>query len=83
MSARTDTEASSNQASSGITPDTLGATLREKLEASHVDVQDLSGKDMPFAPLGLRVLTVLFRWLRPDVRSDHSITAIYQEDNAG
>ena len=44
MSARTDTEASSNQASSGVTPDTLGATLREKLEASHVDIQDLSGK---------------------------------------
>jgi len=43
MSARTDTEAASNQASSGITPDSLGATLREKLEASHVDIQDLSG----------------------------------------
>ena len=43
MSARTDVEAEQNQAASGITPDSLGATLREKLEASHVDIADLSG----------------------------------------
>jgi hypothetical protein len=43
MSARTDVEAVQNQASSGITPDALSATLKEKLEASHVDISDLSG----------------------------------------
>ena len=43
MSARTDAEAEQNQLSSGITPDTLSAKLREKLEASHVDIADLSG----------------------------------------
>ncbi|KAF2773622.1 bola-like protein [Teratosphaeria nubilosa] len=43
MSARTDAEATSNQASSGITPDTLTTTLKEKLEATHVDIVDLSG----------------------------------------
>ncbi|KAK5689769.1 hypothetical protein LTR17_026161 [Elasticomyces elasticus] len=43
MSARTDVEAQETQASTGVTPDTLGATLKEKLEASHVDIQDLSG----------------------------------------
>jgi len=43
MSARTDVEAQENQASTGITPDTLGKTLEEKLEASHVDIADLSG----------------------------------------
>lgn len=59
MSARTDTEASSNQASSGVTPDTLGATLREKLEASHVDIQDLSGS-LPNTKLrGRPLLTIV------------------------
>ncbi|KAK4954984.1 hypothetical protein LTR10_007176 [Elasticomyces elasticus] len=43
MSARTDVEAQGTQATTGVTPDTLGATLKEKLEASHVDIQDLSG----------------------------------------
>jgi len=43
MSARTDTEAAEKQASTGITPDTLKSTLIEKLEASHVDIEDLSG----------------------------------------
>lgn len=43
MSARTDTEASTTQATTGVTPDTLGATLKSKLEAQHVDIADLSG----------------------------------------
>ncbi|KAK3649987.1 hypothetical protein LTR56_006574 [Elasticomyces elasticus] len=43
MSARTDVEAQETQATTGVTPNTLGATLKEKLEASHVDIQDLSG----------------------------------------
>lgn len=36
-------EAEQTQLSSGITPDSLDAKLREKLEASHVDIADLSG----------------------------------------
>lgn len=43
MSARTDTEATQNQLSSGITADSLDATLRAKLNAAHVEIQDLSG----------------------------------------
>ncbi|KAH0290279.1 bola-like protein [Aureobasidium namibiae CBS 147.97] len=43
MSARTDVEATQNQLSSGVTPESLKATLFEKLEAHHVDIQDLSG----------------------------------------
>lgn len=43
MSARTDAEALETQSETGITPETLSATLREKLEASHVDISDLSG----------------------------------------
>ena len=43
MSARTDVEAEENQNVSGILPDTLGATLKDKLDASFVDISDLSG----------------------------------------
>ncbi|PNS14366.1 hypothetical protein CAC42_6879 [Sphaceloma murrayae] len=43
MSARTDGEAMEVQASSGVTPETLRATLVEKLGASHVEIEDLSG----------------------------------------
>lgn len=43
MSARTDVEAEQTQAATGVTPDTLGATLKSKLDASHVDIADLSG----------------------------------------
>ncbi|KAK8206925.1 hypothetical protein M8818_004760 [Zalaria obscura] len=43
MSARTDVEATQNQLSSGITADTLRETLIHKLEATHVDIVDLSG----------------------------------------
>lgn len=47
MSARTDYEAAANQASSGVTPDTLKATLAQKLDAVHVDIVDLSGTRRP------------------------------------
>lgn len=62
MSARTDTEATSNQNSSGVTPATLDATLREKLEAQHVDIADLSGTStnhFPHLPFcGAQSLTI-------------------------
>jgi hypothetical protein len=38
-----DPEAAQNQLSSGVTPETLDAALREKLGAVHVDIADLSG----------------------------------------
>ncbi|KAK3056121.1 hypothetical protein LTS18_011698 [Coniosporium uncinatum] len=43
MSARTDEEATRVQNNTGITPDSLRKTLVEKLEAQHVDIEDLSG----------------------------------------
>ncbi|KAL8794536.1 MAG: hypothetical protein Q9195_002871 [Heterodermia aff. obscurata] len=41
--AETDTEAAATANTSGITAQSLTATLREKLEASHVDINDISG----------------------------------------
>jgi hypothetical protein len=43
MSARTDAEAEQTQQNSGITPGSLETTLKEKLDASHVEISDLSG----------------------------------------
>jgi len=44
MSARTDTEAEQAAASSGVTIEGLKGKLVEKLEATHVEIEDLSGK---------------------------------------
>ena len=41
--AETDTQAANVANASGITPATLKTTLTEKLEAQHVEVQDISG----------------------------------------
>ncbi|KAF2227686.1 bola protein [Elsinoe ampelina] len=43
MSARTDNEAMEVQGTSGVTPDSLRTTLVEKLQATHVEIEDLSG----------------------------------------
>ena len=45
--AETDTEAAATANTSGITAQSLTATLREKLEASHVDINDISGIYLP------------------------------------
>lgn len=42
--AETDTQAQAVASTSGITTDTLQKTLMEKLEAKHVDVEDMSGR---------------------------------------
>lgn len=47
MSARTDAEATNNQLSSGVTPEHLQTVLKDKLEAQHVEIADLSGTAAP------------------------------------
>lgn len=48
--AETDTQAEIVANTSGITPDSLKATLKEKLQASHVDINDMSGEAPAFSP---------------------------------
>lgn len=50
MSAQTDVEATQNQHSSGVTPESLKATLYQKLEAEYVDIVDLSGAHDTVSP---------------------------------
>ena len=80
MSARTDLEAEQNQASTGITPETLTATLKQKLDALHVDIQDLSGTGVLTRCLHL-VTNSIPRRVWSDVRGDHSVTTIREEDD--
>jgi hypothetical protein len=44
MSAQTDSGAADVQASSGVTAETLKTKITEQLEATHVEVEDLSGE---------------------------------------
>jgi len=44
MSARTDDEAARNAASSGVTPDAIKQKLEQNLGATHVEIEDMSGK---------------------------------------
>jgi hypothetical protein len=44
MSARTDTEASQVQASTGVTVEGLKSKLEQHLGATHVEIEDMSGK---------------------------------------
>lgn len=48
--AETDTQAAAAANTSGITPDSISATLKEKLDASHVDINDISGTAFPLYP---------------------------------
>lgn len=67
MSARTDVEAEQMQNSSGVTPQSLEATLREKLEASHVEIVDMSGRRMAEQRSTLSCAKTYRRWMRSDV----------------
>jgi stress-induced morphogen len=39
-----DTQAAAEATTSGVTPESISATLKSKLDASHVEVEDMSGK---------------------------------------
>ena len=59
MSARTDTEAETNAADSGVTAESIERKLRDVLGAEYVEIADLSGKLFYFS----RALVILI-WLR-------------------
>lgn len=93
--AETDSAASAYQASTGVTPSTLRATLVDVLGATHVDVEDMSGSLalfllLPSFPTPIRPVVSFAnahsfqrRRLRPDVRRAHRVAAIREEDDAG
>lgn len=44
--AETDSQAAAVANTSGITPESLSRTLKEKIEAQHVDIEDMSGNQI-------------------------------------
>jgi hypothetical protein len=44
MAAPTDTQADAEANTSGVTAESISATLKTKLDASHVEIEDMSGK---------------------------------------
>lgn len=62
MSAETDTQAAAVANTSGITPASIKTTLIEKLEAQHVEIDDISG-----IPIPLIIALVINRIVLTDV----------------
>lgn len=74
--AETDAQAEGVANTSGVTTESLQRTITEKLEAKHVDIEDMSGqRNMPREAHGLLVLTLLRR-LWPDVSSHDRLTPL-------
>lgn len=48
--AETDTEAAAVANTSGITTQSISNTLKEKIQAQHVDIEDMSGTPKPRCP---------------------------------
>ncbi|KAL9606025.1 MAG: hypothetical protein Q9179_000813 [Wetmoreana sp. 5 TL-2023] len=80
--AETDTQAANVANSSGITASSLQDTLKEKLVAEHVDIEDMSGKPMA-RPLSNTKLTGSLRWLWPSLQRHDRLIAVREEDYTG
>ena len=82
--AETDTQAEAVANTSGITTESLQKTITEKLEAKHVDIEDMSGEKMvppKVSVHGLLVLTIIRRvW--PDVSSHDRLTPLREEEQS-
>lgn len=95
MAAATDTQAAVEADASGVTPESITATLKSKLDASHVEIEDMSGKNLPFSspphPPSQHIHSTLlspflthdFRRLRTSLQRDHRVGAIRVQDPAG
>ena len=80
--AETDTQAENVANTSGITTESLRKTITDKLEAKHVDIEDMSGThSSPRSLLTCIVLTTTRRvW--PDVSSHDRLTTLRQEEQS-
>ncbi len=80
--AETDTQAENVANTSGITTESLRNTITEKLEAKHVDIEDMSGKNhAPREAYALLMLSIIRRvW--PDVSSYDRFTSLREEEQS-
>ena len=78
--AETDAQAETVANTSGITTESLQKTITEKLEAKHVDIEDMSGKNNAQAHALLVLNTTIIRRLWPNVSSHDRFTAFRKEE---
>ena len=79
--AETDAQAEKVANTSGITTESLQKTITEKLEAKHVDIEDMSG-EMPLFPhpSSLSVMLTIIRRMWPNVSSHDRLTTLREEE---
>ena len=84
MSALTNTEATAIPTSTGITPETLKSKLADKLDATHVEIEDVSGTQNSSTTGSAAALIAISgsRGLRPDVRSYDRVCPVREENDA-
>ena len=80
--AETDAQAETVANTSGITTETLQKTITDKLDAKHVDIEDMSGKsNVPREAHALLVLTTpIIRRVWPNVSSHDRFSAFRKEE---
>lgn len=84
--AESDAQAETVANTSGVTTASLQKTIAEKLEAKHVDIEDMSGKGNGCPEkgklVGCLVLTTFVRRVRPDVSSHDRFTPLREEEQS-
>ncbi|KAI4109246.1 MAG: hypothetical protein L6R37_000677 [Teloschistes peruensis] len=80
--AETDTQAATTANTSGITASSIQEALKEKLQAEHVDIEDMSGTHFSHRFVGVK-LEGLRRWLRPSFQCHDRFPTVREEKHFG
>ena len=80
--AETDTQAGTVANTSGITTESLRKTISEKLDARHVDIEDMSGKNVGFREAHDALALTRIRRVWPDVSSHDRFAPLREEEQS-
>lgn len=83
MSERMEEEATENKNATGVTSESLKEKLVKELEATHVEIEDMSGVIVFSISIFGCSCSFEYRRLRPDVRSHHRLSKVREEDDSG
>ena len=80
--AGTDTQAETVANTSGVTTESLQKTITEKLEAKHVDIEDMSGENHVQGEAHALLMLTIIRRVWPDVSSHDRFTPLREEEQS-
>ena len=83
MAAETDVQAAATAVGSGITPESMKATLTDKLQAQFVEIRDESGGFRRHCLFRPSLTAVMCRRLRPGLLRRHRVATVRIEGRAG